>query len=272
MAKVFVILLLLFQAGLTLAAGLVLGVPPIHSMRTLAARYEPMRAYLEAQLGQPVFLESALDFAEYHARTLRGDFDLTITPAHFARLAQKEHGFQPIVQYQPDHDVLLVYNADRPLIKLESMKNQQLAVIDHLAIVSMATVHYLDERGLEVGRDYRLVEYRNHASVGQALASGLAMAGVTTTHGLKQIPEPIRAKLKVFAHIADIPAFVMLAKPGASRGEADRLQKVVLSFAQGKTGQAFLSSIAYTNLVPADERLMKRADVYLKETRRGLMP
>lgn len=272
MAKTLVILVMLLQAGLVHAAGIVIGVPPIHSMRTLAARYEPMRADLEAQLGQPVFLESALDFAEYHARTLRGDFDLTITPAHFARLAQKERGFHPLIQFLPDHDALLVFNVDRPLAKLDLMKNQQLAVIDRLAVTVMATLHYLDEQGLEAGRDYRVVEYHNHASVGQALINGQAMAGVTTTHGLKQIPEAIRGKLKVYAHIADIPAFVMLAKPNTPRKEIERMQGAVLSFAKSKAGQSFLNGIAYEGLVLADERLLKRVDAYLKETRKGLMP
>ncbi|MCP5278641.1 MAG: PhnD/SsuA/transferrin family substrate-binding protein [Thiobacillus sp.] len=271
MVRVLLILWLTLQEGLVQAA-MVIGVPPIHSMRTLAARYEPMRAYLESRLGEPVYLESALDFAEYQARTLRGEFDLTITPAHFGRLAQKDLGFHPLVQFQPDHDALLVYSADRPLDNLSLMQGQQLAVIDRLAVTVMASVHYLDEKGLEAGRDYRVVEYRNHASVGQALVTGLAMAGVTTSHGMKQIPEPVRVKLKVYAHMADIPAFVMLAKPGVSRADRERLQSAVLAFGQGIAGQGFLKGIAYSALIPANERMLKRVDGYLKETRKGLAP
>lgn len=269
MARVLILLLLWLQAGLVHAV-FVIGVPPIYSMRTLAARFEPLRAHLETRLGLPVYLESALGFAEYHARTQRGEFDLTITPAHFARLAQKDRGFQPVVQFQPDNDALLIYSVDRPLTHPGLMKGQQLAVIDALAMTVTATVHYLDEQGLESGRDYRVVVYRNHASVGQALTSGLAMAGVTTTHGLKQMPERTRSRLKVYAHIADIPAFVMLAKPAMSRVEVEHLRDAVLGFVRGQAGQAFLKDIAFADLVPADERLMKRADAYLKETRKGL--
>jgi phosphonate transport system substrate-binding protein len=56
----------------------------------IAERYEPLRAYLEARLKLPVRVESAPDFARYHARVMKGDFDLAITAAHLARLAQKE--------------------------------------------------------------------------------------------------------------------------------------------------------------------------------------
>jgi hypothetical protein len=64
----------------------------------------------------------------------------------------------------------------------------------------------------------------------------------------------------------------MLAKPAASPAEADRLRGVVLDFVRGKAGQDFLKGLALTGLVPADERQMKRADAYLKETRKGLTP
>jgi len=268
-AKYIAAVFLLLLAGLSHAA-LVVGVPPIHSMRTLAARYEPLRAYLESQMGEPVYLESALNFSEYHARTVRGEFDLVVTPAHFARLAQKDQGFVPIIQFQPDHDALLIYGSDQPLTNPGLMKGQQLAVIDHMAVTVLAALHYLGEKGLESGQDYRVVEYRNHASVGQAITSGQAMAGVSTTHGMKQIPERIRSKLKVYAHIADIPAFVMLAKSSMPKKDVEALQRTILAFARSSQGKAFLKSIAYSAFVPASEQSLHRVDAYLEETRKGL--
>lgn len=269
MVRVLLILWLILQAGLVQAA-MVIGVPPIHNMRTLAARFEPMRAYLETHLGQPVYVESAIDFADYYTRTLRGDFDLAVIPAHLARLAQKDKGFQPLIQFQPDHDSLLVYSADRPLENLALMQNQQLAVIDRLAVTVMASMHYLNEKGLEAGRDYRVVEYRNHASVAQAVSAGLAMAGVTTTHALKQIPDALRVKLKVVVRINEIPSFVGLAKPGMTQVDAKRLQELLLNFSRDRTGQDFLKGIAFTGFVPVDEVRFRRVDTYLNETRKGL--
>lgn len=274
MARLLLVCLLVLVPGLAgaSATAFVIGVHPIHSMRTLAERFEPMRAYLEAQLRRPVFVESAVDFAEYYARTINGEFDLAVIPAHFARLAQKEKGFQPLIQFQPDNDSLLVYWADRPLDDLALMRDQQLAVIDRLAVTVMASVHYLGEKGLAAGRDYRVVEYRNHASVAQALANGQALAGVTTTHALKQIPEALRGKLRVAARINDIPSFVGLAKPGMPRAEAKHLQEMLLSFSYDKAGQDFLKGIAFTGFVSAEEKRLRRVDAYLKETRKGLMP
>ena len=238
----------------------ILGVIPIHSARVLAERYEPMRAYLERRLNQPVRIESAADFARFQARTLNGDFDLTLTAAHFARLAQKDAGFNPVAQFTPDHDTLLVMSTEHPLARLADLRGKQLAVIDRLAITVMAAVSYLDEQGLEAGRDYREVEHRTHASVAYSLISGLSAAAVTTSQGLEQTPENLRRRLRVEKHIADIPAFVFLARPDAPAAQTERLKRWLLAFPDTAEGIDFLGHTGYSGVVAADEQRMKRAD------------
>ena len=249
-----------------------LGVLPIHSARVLVERYEPLRAFLERNLKQPVRIESAPDFARFQQRTLRGDFDLTVTPAHFARIAQKDLGFQPLIHLQPDHDARLVFSADQPLASAANLKGRQIAVVDRLAVTVMAALQYLEEQGLESGRDYGVAEHRTHVSVAHALVGGLAAAGVTTSQGMQQIPEDLRRRLVVHKHIADIPAFVFLAGPGLSRDRTERLRALLLDFAQRPEGAAFLKETGYSALRPATETFMKRSDAYLKETRKALAP
>jgi phosphonate transport system substrate-binding protein len=266
-------LLCVLLAGLSgPALAFTVGVLPIHSSRVLVERYEPLRAYLERTLQQPVRIESAPDFARFHARTLRGDFDLTITAAHFARIAQKDLGFHPLVQFQPDHDSLLIYSAERPLSGPGDLKGKQLAVIDRLAITVMAAIHHLDQLGLESERDYKVAEHRTHASVAHALISGMSAAAVTTSQGMLQIPEDIRRKLVVHKHIADIPAFVVIVKPELPRSQAERIRTLLLEFPREAEGIDFLGQTGYTTLRPASEAVMKRADAYLKETRKVLKP
>lgn len=252
------------------APAFTLGVIPAHSARILAERYEPLRAYLEDRLKQPVRIESAADFARFHARTVHGDFDLTVTAPHFARLAQKDAGFQPLVQFTPDHDALLIYSSEHPLAGVGDLRGKQLAVIDRLAITVMATVSYLEEQGLEAGRDYRLVEHRSHASAAYSLISGLSAAAVSTSQGMLQMPDDLRRKLVVQKHIADIPAFVFLAKPGVPHARVERLKKLLLQFPNEAEGIDFLGHTGYTEIVEANEARMKRADGYLKATRKAL--
>lgn len=270
MARALLLCLLALFSGLVRGDAFIIGVHPIHSMRTLAQRFEPLRAHLEAQLGRPVYVESAVDFAEYYARTLRGDFDLAIIPAHFARLAQKDKGFQPLIQFRPDNDARLVSNVERPLADMGLMQNQRLAVIDPLAVTVLAIQAQLRGQGLEAGRDYSVMTYSNHASVVQAVAEGLAMAGVTTTHGLKQVPDALRERIRTELHITGIPSFVGLARPDLPPAEARKLRELLLNFASARAGQDFLKGLAFTGFVPADEKRLRRVDAYLKETRKGL--
>jgi phosphonate transport system substrate-binding protein len=270
LARAALALVLAAWPGLALA--FTIGVLPIHSSRVLVERYEPLRAYLERHLKEPVRIESAPDFARFHARSLRGDFDLTITASHFARIAQKDAGLQPLVQFMPDHDALLIHHAERPLAGPGDLRGGQLAVIDRLAISVTATLSYLREQGLEAGRDFTASEHRSHASVVHAVGSGVARAAVTTSQGLLQIPEDLRGKLLVFKHIADIPAFVFLAKADLGKPEAERLRTLLLAFPREEEGMKFLAQTGYSGLHPAGEKAMKRADAYLKETRKALKP
>lgn len=277
MRRVFGLYLFGLLAGLLpystqAAAAFTLGVPPIHSARVLAERYEPLRAYLERQLKQPVRIESATDFARFQARTLNGDFNLTIIPSHFARLAQKDAGFQPLAQFTPDHDALLVTSSDRPPAGIGDLRGKQLAVIDRLAVTVLATLSYLDEQGLEAERDYRVTEHRSHASAAYSLVTGLSAAAVTTSQGMLQIPESLRRKLVVRKHIADIPAFVFLDRPDTPRIQVEHLKKLLLEFPAKAEGIDFLRGIGYTSVVEASEARMKRADAYLKTTRKALSP
>jgi phosphonate transport system substrate-binding protein len=252
------------------AAPFILGVVPVHSARVLAERYEPLRSYLEKALKRPVRIESAADFHRFQERTLQGDFDLSVTPAHFARMAQKQAGLQPLAQFTPDHDALLIYAADHPLRSFNDLKGKQLAVIDRLAITVMAAVAFLDTQGLEADRDYQVVEHRTHASAAYSLISGLAAVAVSTSQGLLQIPDDLRRKLVVQKHIADIPAFVLIARAGMDKAQAERLKALLLAFPNEAEGIDFLGHTGYTALIPASEAVMKRADVYLKETRKVL--
>lgn len=272
LSRVLAFALLGLLPALATAATFTLGVLPIHSARTLATRYEPLRAYLEANLKQPVRLESAPDFARFQERTMKGDFSLTITPAHFARLAQLEAGFQPLAHFTPDHDALLIHPRARPLAGITELRGKPLAVIDHLAITVTAAIGHIEDQGLEAGRDYPVLQHRTHVSVAYSVINGTAAAGVTTSQGLLQMPADVRDQVMVMKHVADIPAFVFIARSGMPPAQAERLKALLLAFPNSAAGEAFLRQIGYTSILPSTPQYMARADVYLKATRKALGP
>ncbi|HNQ05512.1 MAG TPA: phosphate/phosphite/phosphonate ABC transporter substrate-binding protein [Thiobacillaceae bacterium] len=272
MARLLLVCWLALFPGLAAADAFLIGVHPMHSMRMLVERFEPLRAYLETRLGRPVHVESAVDFKAYFRRTLEGDFDLAIIPAHLARIAQKDRGFQPLVQFLPDNDALLVCDTARPLSRPELLRHRRLAVIDPLAVTVMAVLGRLSAQGLEAGRDFSVATYHSHAGVAQALTSGQAMAGVTTTHAMQQIPDALRGRLRVVARLTEIPSFVVLAKPALPPAQVRRLRELLLAFSRSRVGQAFLRGIAFSAFAPAEERRLRHVDGYLAATRKALAP
>ena len=84
------------------------------------------------------------------------------------------------------------------------------------------------------------------------------------------MPDDLRRKLVVQKHIADIPAFVLIAKAGMDKAQAEQLKQALLAFPSEAEGIDFLGHTGYNTLIPANEAAMKRADIYLKETRKAL--
>lgn len=254
------------------AEPLVLGVPPIHPTRLLVTRYEPLRAYLQQRLGRPALVESAADFRQFHQRTLKGDFTLAITPAHFARLAQTDAGFHPLARMLPDHDALIVTRLDQPDGDPAGLRGGRLAVIDPLAVTVMAALRHLEGQGLKAGVDFQVDTYRSHASAIHALLSGQATAAVSTSQGLTQIPADLRARLRVDSPVMHLPAFVIVARPSTSPRDLALYQRVLLDFPATLEGMNFLGQTGYDGMRAASDAQLARTDPYLEQTRRQLAP
>lgn len=245
-----------------------LGIMPIYGIRSLVRRYEPMRSYIARRLSQPVRVETAADFRKYLASMLAGEFDIAVAAAHFARIAQLDAGWLPLIQFTPGHDATLVAPAGPRAPYLASLVGRELAVIDRLAITVMGALAYLDRQGLQAGRDFRVVEHRNHASVVHALLSGSCAMAVTTSQGLHQIPGDQRERLAVVHTLPEIPAFVVLAAPTLGQATTARLRTAMSDFAGTAEGLEFLAQSSYTGTRVADDRAMRQADPYLSATRR----
>ena len=75
-----------------------IGILPTLSTRTILATYQPLREYVEEKLGQPVTLVTAADYRTFLDRTQRGEYRFVVTAPHYARLAQSEAGYVPMVR------------------------------------------------------------------------------------------------------------------------------------------------------------------------------
>lgn len=255
------------------AAALEIGVLPNISARTLLSQYQPMRQFLRRELQRPVQVSTARSWTTFHERTLAFEYDLVVTGAHLARLAQLDRGFVPLLSCAPDIKALVVVAKSRPLREIGELRGQTLVLSNPQSLVTMRGMRWLAEAGLQRDRDFRIVQTPTDDSVGNVVVRGDAVAAMLSGGEFRAIPEAVRDQLAVLTTFAEVPGFILLASPRLSPEEMRTLRESLLRFAQSsEEGKAFFASTGFATLRDIPPGLMESMDGYLEATRRALAP
>lgn len=245
------------------------GLLPTWSTRTLLNNYQPLRDYLERQLGRPVVMHTAADFRAFHRETESGAYDLVLTAPHLARLAQTEQQMQPLATYRAVNRAVLIMARARPVRSVSELRGQRLAIFDPLALIVLDGLHWLEGQGLKPERGFQVVDARSHNGVAHAVASGEALLGITSPAGMRGWPEVLRERLEVFTELPPVPALVWLAHPRLGR-EAERIKALLFAFPDSPEGREFLARTAYEGLREIGAAELRALDPAAKEVARLL--
>jgi len=265
--------LALLVAGTARAADVPLevGIFPYLSTQAILATFQPVRAHLETALKRPVQLSTAQDFPAFVARTQHGDYDLVITAPHFARLAQREAGYVPLVQFTRDLRGVVVIAADSPAKSITALRGRSIAVPSRLAIVSMMGLRLFARGGLNPGRDFTLQSMPSHSSAVLSVRNGENAAAFIEASVLQQMPAEIASGVRVLATTGHVPSLVFIAHSHLARAERDRLKTELLRFAvDTEEGRAFLKSSRFEGLRAVTEKDMRTFDSYMDELKEQL--
>ena len=248
-----------------------IGVVPYLSARALVTSYEPMRLYLEQAMGRPVKIYTAAGFKPFFLNAIQGDYDLVITAAHFARILQKEHKFKPLVKFSPGVHSLLMTKLDSSLKTPQELKGQVIAVPDQLALSSIVSMAWLRENGMKPETDYRILEVPSFPSALLAVQKGDAMAAVSATPVLSQIPKELRESLRTLVDAGEYLQFIFLTHPRMGVTASNRISKELLNFSnESNEGKQFFSSTGFGAITPLSPKDMNSLDRYISETKRLL--
>lgn len=262
----WLVLCLLAVASSKVAADehpLVVGVLPTLSPRVLLGNYQPFRIYLEQALKQPVEMVTAKNFTVFHQNTMAGHYDMVVTAAHLARLAQVEGRFVPLATYQSTNRALLMTSKAAPLKSIAQLRGQTVATLDRYALIASQTVLWLEGKQLQLGKDYRLLETSSHNSAAYSVLSGESALAIVAPAGLKQMPRNIQQGLQTFASLPPLPAVMWLANPRIS-SEVPRLKAVLLAFSpQLPEGKQFFDKTGYQSMREITEEEMESLDLHL---------
>jgi len=243
------------------------GVLPNVTARVILTNYRPMREYLAEELGRPVEITTAPDFREFHTRTMAGAYDLVVTAANLARVAQLDAGLELVAGYDPPIPALLVMRKDARVGAIEALRGKSLAVANPQSLVVLRGREWLAENGLVAERDYRLSWTRTEDSLAQLLVSGEAPLAMMSMGEFRTIREEIRQTLEPYREFARVPNFFVLAGRRLPEAQVAALRAAMLKFTSTERGREFLALTGVQGIRAVPEADLAALDGIAAQTR-----
>jgi len=250
-----------------------IGVFPYLTTRTLLTTYQPLQQYLQARLQRQVLFVTAPDLRTFVARTQRGEYRFVVTAPHFARLAQQEAGYLPMLRTKRNIQGVVVVNKDSPLHHVSELRGKTIATPDSIAIINMLGAQLLRANGLQPGKDVILQPMPSHDAAVLALQKGESAAAVVAVTALQQMPEELKNNIRILATSNEVAPTMYLAHPKTPRREVDDMTRLLLEFAENTPeGRKFMSDTGLIGLRPPAAAEMKRLDSYVGDLKALLRP
>lgn len=237
-------LLALGLAGPSLARAqsrpLQVGVVPNVNARLILTNYQPFRDQMQRALSRPVEIATASDFRAFFDRMAAGDYDLSVSPANLARLAELDHGLAPFARYEPGIPGVLAMWKERPVRDIAELRGKTLALSNPQSLVALRGFAWLAARGLVRDRDYRTVHARNDESLAQLLSTGEAPLAMMSRGELVAVHPDLRGRIEEMVEFARVEGFVLLASRALAGLEGQALREAVLALPQSEDGREFM--------------------------------
>ncbi|MBS1199089.1 MAG: ABC-type phosphate/phosphonate transport system, periplasmic component [Proteobacteria bacterium] len=253
-------------------APLKLGIMPFNSTLALLKTHQPLKRHLEAELGRPVVIYTSADYFTFVNELLDGHFDLAIAGPHFGTMAS-ERGSVVLFRYKADLQPVFVVRDSSGIVNLDDLRGKRIGLSSPLSISSIGGVKWLQDSGLRLGQDYHLVERTTHGAAVAAVSVGELDAALTTHTPLKQIPEDVRAKIRVLPLDIHIPHLMTVANTQLGPKLTERIRLALRNFETTPEGREFFRETGYLGYVvvtPADIKSLKPfVDLTVQMMRQG---
>jgi phosphonate transport system substrate-binding protein len=267
-------LVLLLSCGLLGSAvaqqdALRVGIIPYLTPNVLMSLFQPLRQHLEKDLGRPVELYTATDVRSFARRTLKPDFDIVITAAHQARLAQLDGGYQPLARFTGPLHAAVIVARNSPLQQLNDLRGRRIAITDRSILVNIVMTKTLADLKLS-DKDFDFVTVNSQNTGIISVAQGESEAAIIAHFTLDQSPEDQRRAVRVIYRSDALPSVMLLGSSKLDAALTERIRTSLLNLPNNHEGAAFLEKSRYQGIQKIDETFMKTLDPYLKETRKQL--
>jgi len=186
---------------------------PFLSPAVMLAAFRPLREHLGRELGRVVEFYTARSYAALLTQIQHAPDEITLLPAHVARLAQLDWGFTPLAATLEQTLAQLLVRAGSGWADAQALRGRTLGVLDRRALPALIAMTWLDAQGLAADRDYRVVVQPSADSALHALARGTVDAVALAASQLQVIPPSTPRGERVLADAGAMPGPVYVA-PG----------------------------------------------------------
>lgn len=232
-------------------APLRMAVHPYNSALALMTAHRPLFQYLEKTLNRPIEFYTAPSFEAYIEALMAGEYDIAISPPHFAMLVIEKGDYVPLAHFQTSLDPLLVVKNDSRYQRPADFSGKRIAMADKSALIRIVAVKWLADAGLIAGKHYQIVERPTHGASISATVLGEADAGLATSTAFKQIPADIQQQLRILQTGYQFPHLFTLAHRRLGDPLIEQLKAALFGFtSRHPEGKVFFEKTAYGGYEP----------------------
>lgn len=224
-------------------AGLSILIAPMGDAGTLLRELEPVRIHLESELGEPVSLQFAENYAQAASAIASGEVEIGVLPAlAVARAQEIDRAVEIVAVAEVDrtrsNDAYILVRRDGPIQALADLRGKVMCWVDPLS----STGFDLPQRflkGRKIDPD-KLAPHMsgNHDQVLRDLLEGRCDAGATHSGNYldaaqRGIPT---ARLRILAITGNAPHEAVVARPHAQQELVDAVREALYGFDPSRDG------------------------------------
>lgn len=230
----------------------IFGLIPALSPEVMVQRYQPLATVLSKEIGVPVRLEGAPDYATYMKRVLEGqNYDLVITGADFYRLAERRSGYRAIarVDGQGVHAIIVAAKEDNFDTLSGLPQDLRIASVGELALMHRLGSQTLRENGIVFGENATLVPTPSHNAAMLSVLSGRADIAIIAAPFFLRVDSDIRDKISILARTGLAPHHPISVSSRTPEEIVNRLTEAVLALSKTPDGVAALEAMSFPGFV-----------------------